>query len=55
MPINVFINDKDEDIQSTLSTFTDDIKLNGVVGTPEGQDAIQKDQDKLEQWPMGIP
>ncbi|KAK4820842.1 hypothetical protein QYF61_007816, partial [Mycteria americana] len=47
MLITVLICNDDTEVECTLSKFADDTKL---IDTPEGQDVIQRDLDKLEKW-----
>ncbi|PKU34210.1 rna-directed dna polymerase from mobile element jockey-like [Limosa lapponica baueri] len=43
---NIFVGDMDSGIECTLSKFSDNTKMCGVVDTLESRDAIQRDLDR---------
>ena len=47
---NICISDTDSRIKCTLSRSADDTKLTGAADTPERQDTMQRDLDRLEKW-----
>ena len=47
---NIFINDLDEGVESTLSKFTDDKKLGELADTLAGCVTIQQDLNRLGSW-----
>jgi len=47
---NILVNVIDSRNERALSKCADDSKLSGAVDTPEGQDALQRDLEKLGKW-----
>lgn len=47
---NVFISDLSAGLECILRMLADDTKLRGAVNSLEGQEALQRDPDKLEHW-----
>lgn len=46
----ICINDLDDGTECALSKCGNNVKLRGVVDTPDGFAAIQRDLNKLEKW-----
>ncbi|PKU45557.1 rna-directed dna polymerase from mobile element jockey-like [Limosa lapponica baueri] len=47
---DIFINDLNNSMESSLTKFADDTKLGGEVDTSEGRAILQTDLDRLEDW-----
>ena len=47
---NTFINAVNSGIEHTISKFASNTKLCGTSDVPKGQDAMQRDLDRLQLW-----
>ncbi|PKU42315.1 rna-directed dna polymerase from mobile element jockey-like [Limosa lapponica baueri] len=47
---NIFINDLDAGVECTIIKFADENKLGCAVHSLEGQEALQRDLERLEHW-----
>lgn len=52
---NVFMNDLDKGLESTLVAFADDTKLGGTVSALKGRAATQRGLGRLEELGIGKP
>lgn len=51
---NTFTNEIESENEFTLSKFVDDTMLSGAADSLQGSGAIQRDLDRLEEWPHRV-